>query len=657
MNREQTRLENYNMKDNFASTKILTNLPRLPLAGSLDLTYRCNNRCRHCWLRTKDGSGELSTKEIIALVDAARAMGCRDWGISGGEPMLRPDFAEIFDYITTHTKTYSINTNGTLITEEIAKLMTRKGSKMVAIYGATAEVHDHVTQNPGSFAATMHGFSLLKEAGAGFIVQIIPMKDNYHQLQEMIKLAKSLSPHYRIGAPWLYLSAGADPERNAEIEAQRLPPRDVVELDRPDFSSLESVGDGEHPKCPAGDDRLFAACIKGRRDFHIDPYGMMSFCAFLKDPEMMYNLREGTFQDAWDRFIPSLAEKVHGGKEYLDSCGSCDYRKDCRWCAVYGYLEHGRYSAKVDYLCDVAREMRACKETMQKENRRYFTIGGITIQVDSDLPFTETSFHPKFSSFIVDGPGEDTVSIRHHFELPDLPEEKRGNELYRKSPWAIYKKGNSWIYAGIPTDGTVSPLHKVAVFSFDHSAGRIYNNGEDIFLKGNMTSLTMFPTDQILIARLLADRDGFFLHSCGAVMDGKGLLFVGHSEAGKSTTAGLIAGHAEILCDDRNIVRRFADGWKVYGTWSHGDVPDVSSRSAPLHAILFIEKSDVNRIIRIEDRQVIVRRLLACVIRPFVTAEWWEKTLDGVEKMAREVPCYVMQFDKSGAIVPELKRL
>jgi len=645
------------MKDNFASTKILTNLPRLPLAGSLDLTYRCNNRCRHCWLRTKDGSGELSTKEIIALVDAARAMGCRDWGISGGEPMLRPDFAEIFDYITTHTKTYSINTNGTLITEEIAKLMTRKGSKMVAIYGATAEVHDHVTQNPGSFAATMHGFSLLKEAGAGFIVQIIPMKDNYHQLQEMIKLAKSLSPHYRIGAPWLYLSAGADPERNAEIEAQRLPPRDVVELDRPDFSSLESVGDGEHPKCPAGDDRLFAACIKGRRDFHIDPYGMMSFCAFLKDPEMMYNLREGTFQDAWDRFIPSLAEKVHGGKEYLDSCGSCDYRKDCRWCAVYGYLEHGRYSAKVDYLCDVAREMRACKETMQKENRRYFTIGGITIQVDSDLPFTETSFHPKFSSFIVDGPGEDTVSIRHHFELPDLPEEKRGNELYRKSPWAIYKKGNSWIYAGIPTDGTVSPLHKVAVFSFDHSAGRIYNNGEDIFLKGNMTSLTMFPTDQILIARLLADRDGFFLHSCGAVMDGKGLLFVGHSEAGKSTTAGLIAGHAEILCDDRNIVRRFADGWKVYGTWSHGDVPDVSSRSAPLHAILFIEKSDVNRIIRIEDRQVIVRRLLACVIRPFVTAEWWEKTLDGVEKMAREVPCYVMQFDKSGAIVPELKRL
>ena len=87
--------------------------------------------------------------------------------------MLRPDFSEIFDYITSHAKTYSINTNGTLITPEIAELMKRKGNKMVALYGATADVHDRVTRNPGSFAATMRGFSLLKEAGAGFVVQII----------------------------------------------------------------------------------------------------------------------------------------------------------------------------------------------------------------------------------------------------------------------------------------------------------------------------------------------------------------------------------------------------------------------------------------------------------------------------------------------------
>ncbi|MGA9097554.1 MAG: radical SAM protein, partial [Methanotrichaceae archaeon] len=154
--------------------------PRLPLEGSLDLTYRCNNNCRHCWLRIPNGAAEqqmeISTDEIKSIVDQARRMGCRNWRISGGEPMLRSDFAEIFDYITSRTASYSINTNGTMITPEIAELLRRKGNKMVALYGATAEVHDHVTRNPGSFDATMRGFQLLKDAGAGFTVQLIPMK-------------------------------------------------------------------------------------------------------------------------------------------------------------------------------------------------------------------------------------------------------------------------------------------------------------------------------------------------------------------------------------------------------------------------------------------------------------------------------------------------
>ncbi|MDD1701594.1 MAG: radical SAM protein [Methanoregula sp.] len=647
----------------YTSVKKLNILPRLPLSGSIDLTYRCNNNCRHCWLIIPPGDqgkqNELSFEEICHIVDDARAMGCRQWAISGGEPMLRPDFPEIFDYLTSHSSTYSINSNGTLITPGIAELMKRKGNKMIALYGATEAVHDHVTRHPGSFQATMRGFDLLKEAGAGFTVQIIPMKDNYHEYPAMVELAESLSPHWRVGAPWLYLSASGNPEKNVEIDAQRLSPCDVVELDRPNVSVIQEEGIQEHPLGSADDDRFFDACIIGRREFHVDSYGMLSFCCFIKDPAMRYDLRRGTFRDGWERFIPSLAGRVRGGDEYLNNCGSCNYRKDCRWCPVYGYLEHGRYSAKVEHLCDVARENRTCKETMIRDQRRYFQIGGITIQVDSDLPFSETTFDPKFASFRTDGPGEDTVSIHHHFSLPNLPEEKRGEELYRKSPWAIYRKGGLWIYAGIPTDGTVSPLHRLAVFSEDYTSGKIYNDPTrgDNFRAGNIGALTMFPSDQILIARLLADRKGYFLHSSGAVMDEKGLLFVGHSEAGKSTIARMIMPHAEILCDDRNIVRRHEDGWRVYGTWCHGDVPNVSSRSAPLHAVHFIEKSEVNRITRIDDRRKIIRRLLACVIRPFETADWWEKTLTSIEQMAREVPCYQMQFDMSGAIVGELKSI
>jgi MoaA/NifB/PqqE/SkfB family radical SAM enzyme len=200
---------------------IQKDIPRLPLDGALDLTYRCNNNCCHCWLWLSSGAPqadeELSLAEIQRIVDEARQMGCQAWAISGGEPMLRPDFAEIFDYITRKSVSYSLNTNGTLITPEIARLLTRKGRKMVALYGATAEVHDRVTRNPGSFEATMRGFAYLKEAGAGFIVQIVPMRENYHQYAEMLALAESLSPQYRIGSAWLFLSACGSATRNREI--------------------------------------------------------------------------------------------------------------------------------------------------------------------------------------------------------------------------------------------------------------------------------------------------------------------------------------------------------------------------------------------------------------------------------------------------------
>ena len=240
MNKSTKGKISQNVMSAYLKTIKVRHIPRVALRGSLDLTYRCNNNCRHCWLRIPANSPErekeLSFDEIKRIVDDARNMGCREWNISGGEPMLRQDFAEIFDYITTKSATYSLNTNGTLITPAIAKLMKRKGSKMVAIYGATTEVNDHITRTPGSFEAAMRGMAYLKEAGAGFIVQIVPMKDNYHQFEEMKELAESLSRHSRIGATWLHLSACRDAEKNKDIKGQRLNPAELIQLEKPDMS-------------------------------------------------------------------------------------------------------------------------------------------------------------------------------------------------------------------------------------------------------------------------------------------------------------------------------------------------------------------------------------------------------------------------------------
>jgi MoaA/NifB/PqqE/SkfB family radical SAM enzyme len=656
----------------YISVDRLRATPRLPLEGHLDLTYRCNNTCRHCWVwlapNASQQADELSFDEIRSIADQARALGTRRWCISGGEPMLRPDFPEIFDTLTRKAAGYSLNSNGTLITPQIAQLLTRKGMKMIALYGATADVYDSVTRNPGGFDAALRGMNYLREAGAGFVVQLIPMRENCHQWAAMQELAQTLSPHQRVGSAWLFLSSSGSPATNRAIAAQRLAPRDVIALaEDSDYSSFIP-----HAKRSSliSDDRLFAQCIAERQAFHIDPYGMMSWCSFIKDPALRYDLRRSAFREAWEEFIPSCADKVRGGDEWRENCGSCDKRADCRWCAVYAYLETGRYSARVPYLCAVADEARAFKANWRDQHYRYFQIAGITVRVESDLDFDTIKFTDGFAPFVVEGPGDDTVTLRHHFELPDLTGKDLGEELYRKAPWAISRQKNgAWIYRDISLDGANrGELHRVATFSADHTRGTIYSPPRTLELirQNGWYSLSLFPTDQIWLAPLLADRNAVLMHSAAAILNGQGLVFVGHSEAGKSTTMELLKAAnigAEILCDDRNVIRKWGSdsqgpgGWRVHGTWSHGTTADVSGASAPLRAILFLHQAPRNEITPLTNRKDIWRRLLATLIRPMVTAEWWQKEMDVLAQIVNEVTCYSMQFDKSGAIVDKLVEL
>jgi len=310
---------------------------------------------------------------------------------------------------------------------------------------------------------------------------------------------------------------------------------------------------------------------------------------------------------------------------------------------------------------------------------RYYQIGGLTVQVESDLPITETTFQPKFKCFEVAGPGEDNVIIRHHFAPLNLEKMDLGRCVYRKAPWAIYRKGDTWIYLAVSAPMKDTEAGDMGVLSADHTHAEMYHAREDSFRRGNWQSLSMFTTDQIWLAPVLADRRAVLLHSAGVILNGQGLLFVGHADAGKSTTVTLLkdAGiGVEILCDDRNVVRRWLppparDGgaphpappppvtregeWRVHGTWSHGDVADVSPASAPLRAILFLQQDTRNEIAPLTDRKEIWKRLLVALIRPMVTAEWWQKEMNVLEQIVNEVPCYTMRFDKSGAIVAELE--
>ena len=288
----------------------------------------------------------------------------------------------------------------------------------------------------------------------------------------------------------------------------------------------------------------------------------------------------------------------------------------------------------------------------------FFSIAGITVQVNLDTAIVgKRNYSRKFIPFQVNAPTLEHIILNHHFFLPELTGINLGELVYRTPPWSIYKNQNGWIYIGIATEPNDPTLHRVVFFNHDHTNGHIYNPVEDIYFQGDFQSLSFFPTDQIWLARVLADRQGCYLHAAGIILEGQGLLFVGHSGAGKSTIANVLQDEGEILCDDRMIVRRWPDGFRIHGTWSHGDVPVVSPNSAPLRAILLLEQAPHNQLIPVTNRREIVRTLPFFIVKPLVTADWWEKTLDLVGQMAREVPFYRLQFDMSYGLVQTLKTL
>ncbi|HJW75701.1 MAG TPA: hypothetical protein VJ787_08555, partial [Thermoleophilia bacterium] len=227
---------------------------------------------------------------------------------------------------------------------------------------------------------------------------------------------------------------------------------------------------------------------------------------------------------------------------------------------------------------------------------RFYRIAGMTLAVSADLEITDATFAEKFLQFEVPAPVGEVVRIHHHFSLPDLDGVDLGEPVYDRRPWRIHRRDDGWFYVVVDEDGGQRTVHRVAQINADHTACRMYSSpgiGER-FSNGGFVSLALFATDQVLLAPVLAERRACYVHSSGVILDGKGLLFVGHSEAGKSTASGFVAQAGQLLCDDRNIVRRWPDGFRVHGTWSHGELPIVSPESARLAAILFLRKAPHN---------------------------------------------------------------
>ncbi len=141
---------------------------RIPLSFELEITARCNNNCRHCYINlpandTDAKNNELSLNEIEKIADQAMDLGSLWCLISGGEPLLRKDFQDIYLMLKKKGYLISIFTNACLITSDHISLFHKYPPRdiEVTVYGITKETYEKVTRKPGSYDLFRKGLDLL----------------------------------------------------------------------------------------------------------------------------------------------------------------------------------------------------------------------------------------------------------------------------------------------------------------------------------------------------------------------------------------------------------------------------------------------------------------------------------------------------------------
>jgi len=324
---------------------------RIPVSGSIELTFRCNLRCAHCYcnLPANDQDAvkkELKTEEVLHIFDQIAEAGCLWLLITGGEPLLRKDFLEIYTYAKKKGFITTLFTNGTLMTPEIADYLAEwpPHSVEITLYGATKETYESVTKISGTYERCKRGIDLLLEREIPLGLKTMLMTLNHDEVSQIKEYAEGLGVKFRY-----------DPLLNPRLDGNKTPcnfrlsPEEVIKLDLADEKRAKEWREYcEKFVRPFRSDSLFV-CGAGVSTFHIDPYGRMSACEMTRFQS--YELRCGSFQGGWYEFIPEFLAK----KPTSDyPCGRCELISLCGQCPAWAWLENGNPEAPVEYLCQIA---------------------------------------------------------------------------------------------------------------------------------------------------------------------------------------------------------------------------------------------------------------------------------------------------------------
>ena len=274
-----------------------------------------------------------------------------------------------------------------------------------------------------------------------------------------------------------------------------------------------------------------------------------------------------------------------------------------------------------------------------------FTIGGITIGIIWKGRQRKLEIPPAYQPFVDNKKADLRLELQIGF-----PDYRIGEKVFDSTPvWSLHRNGEG---SAIKINQDYPATERVLILPQKGLPAGLYFTGPD----GRFLDPFFGPTLELLMITYLARGNGAIIHACGIDDNGTGMLFTGESGAGKSTLANLwnqVSG-ADVLSDDRTLVRKIDGELRMFGTPWHGEAKFGSARGIKLEKIFFLRHGQNNTAQRLSVAGS-VQKLLQCSFPPYWDAAGMGYTVAFFEQLATRVPCYEMTFEPDARVIEFLK--
>ncbi len=298
-------------------------------SASLELTYRCNEKCIHCYVDDCLPEGrELSFDEYKSVLHQLKELGCISLLLTGGEVCLKKEFIEIARYAVSLGFLVDVYTNGLEMTDEQfdALCEMKVNSVSFSLYGAEASVHDAITKVPGSFEKSLKRAMMFKCAGVDTYIKTVAIKQNINNLESLCKLGRRLGINVKIAAFIIDTHTGisAQPYRLDTQEERRAVMSLIDKYDKK--IRIDGVRDMDSSVCNAAFSSL-----------SIDPYGGVHPC--LTFSTAAGSVRDDSLKDIWENsdFMNEVRNLRFG--DLSPECSECRFLNCCTVCIGSAYEE------------------------------------------------------------------------------------------------------------------------------------------------------------------------------------------------------------------------------------------------------------------------------------------------------------------------------